>query len=414
MRVHKTSMRLSAALLALALGSAACGGDDGGDTGDNEGNASAIIKVNGAEPQNGLLPANTNETGGGRILQQLFTGLVSYDNEGKAVNEVAESIESDDAKTFTVKLKDDWTFTNGEKITAKTFVDSWNFAALSTNKQLNASFFEPIAGYADAHPEDPTPTTRTTRCRRRRRRPCRSQARRRHDVHHHARGPAVDLPAAPRLQRLRPAALRRPEGPQGLRREPDRQRPVHDGREWEHKVRIKTKVNPDYKGTNKPKNGGIENVFYADDAAAYADLQADKVDVLDQLPDAALETFQDDLGERAINQEVGVFQSFSFPLYQKAFQGPTAARSARRSRWRSTARPSPSRSSTAPGPRRRTSPRRSSRATTTASAATSAPSSPTRPRRCTTRPAASRATRCPCPTTPMVRTRRGSRPSATS
>ena len=34
------------------------------------------MTVNGTEPQNPLLPAHTNETGGGRIMTQLFAGLV--------------------------------------------------------------------------------------------------------------------------------------------------------------------------------------------------------------------------------------------------------------------------------------------------------------------------------------------------
>jgi oligopeptide transport system substrate-binding protein len=329
MRVHRTSMRLSAALLALALGATACGGgDDGDDEGSSsEGNASAIIKVNGTEPQNGLLPANTNETGGGRILQQLFTGLVSYDNEGKAVNEVAESIETDDSKTFTVTLKDGWKFTNGEAITAKTFVDTWNFGALSTNKQLNASFFEPIAGYEDVHPADPTPDNEEDPL------PApKAQALSGLKVVDDKTftitltAPASTFPQRLGYSAFSPLPSAALKDPKGFGENPVGNGPYMMDGPWEHKVRIKTKVNPDYQGTKKPKNGGIENVFYADDAAAYADLQADKVDVLDQLPDAALETFQDDLGDRAVNQEAGIFQSFSFPLYDKKFQGPNAGK----------------------------------------------------------------------------------------
>ena len=330
MQVPRSKIRLSAALLALALGATACGGGETNDASapaQSQGNAAAIVKVNGTEPQNGLLPANSNETGGGRIIQQLFTGLVSYDEKGQAVNEVAESIETQDSKTFTVKLKDGWTFTNGEAITAKTFVDSWNFGALSTNKQLNASFFDPIVGYADVHPDDPTPDneedplpkpTGTTM----------SGLKVVDDKTF-----TIEIAAASSTfpQRLGYSAFAPlPSGaltdPKGFGEKPVGNGPyVLDGA-WEHKVRLKTKANPDYKGTKKPKNGGIENVFYAETGAAYADLQADKVDVLDLLPDAALETFQDDLGDRAVNVEAGVFQSFSFPLYQKTFQGPNAAK----------------------------------------------------------------------------------------
>ena len=60
--------------------------------------------------------------------------------------------------------------------------------------------------------------------------------------------------------------------------------------------------------------------------AAYQDLLADNIDVLDSLPDSALPTFESDLGERAVNQPAGVFQSFSFPLYDPKFQGPNASK----------------------------------------------------------------------------------------
>ena len=141
--------------LAVALSASACGGsDDDNDNKGTEGTSNKIVVVNGTEPQNGLLPANTNETGGGRAMQLLFRGLIDYDKDGKPRNQVADSIESPDGQTYTVKLKDGWTFTNGEKVTAKSFVDAWNFGALITSAQLNSFFFEPIEGYAAVHPAD--------------------------------------------------------------------------------------------------------------------------------------------------------------------------------------------------------------------------------------------------------------------
>lgn len=322
-------MRVSASLLALALAATACGGGSGGEgdgDGDSgDGDAAAIIKVNGTEPQNGLLPANTNETGGGRILQQLFTGLVSYDEEGKTVNEVAESIETEDSKTFTVTLEDGWTFTNGEAITAQTFVDSWNFAALSTNGQLNAFFFEPIVGYEDVHPADPTPDNEDDPLPK----PTAETMSGLEVVDDKTFTIEIGAPASTFPQRLgyqafSPLPSAALADPKAFGENPVGNGPYMMDGAWEHKVRLKTKANPDYKGTKKPKNGGIENVFYAEAGPAYADLQADNLDVIDLLPDEALETFLDDLGDRAINQEAGVFQSFTFPLYAPTFKGPNA------------------------------------------------------------------------------------------
>ncbi len=49
-----------------------------------------LITAWGSEPQNPLIPANTTETGGGRIVDSIYSGLVYYDSEGKAQNELAE------------------------------------------------------------------------------------------------------------------------------------------------------------------------------------------------------------------------------------------------------------------------------------------------------------------------------------
>lgn len=75
MTLKKTLAVVTAASLPLTL--AACGGDDsssasGSGAGDN------YVIVNGSEPQNPLIPANTNETGGGRIVDSLYSGLVYW------------------------------------------------------------------------------------------------------------------------------------------------------------------------------------------------------------------------------------------------------------------------------------------------------------------------------------------------
>lgn len=331
MQFSSTRARLGAPLLVLALGAAACGGssDDtpAADGASASGSATAVITARGNEPENGLLPANTNEVGGGKIMDQLFTGLVSYDNDGKTVNEVAESIETDDSKTFTVTLKDGWTFTNGEAITAKTFVDSWNFGALITNAQLNASFFEPIAGYADVHPEDPTPDDEADPLP-----PPSAQTLSGLEVVDESSF-TIELEAASSTfpQRLgytafSPLPSQALADPEGYGETPVGNGPYMLDGKWEHKVNLKTKVNPDYQGTKRPKNGGIDNRFYDTDEAAYADLQADKVDVIDSIPDSAIDVFESDLGERAINQPAGILQTISFPLANATFSGPDANR----------------------------------------------------------------------------------------
>jgi len=136
MRFTRTSKALGiVAIAALALTGCGAGGGGNNSASQSAGDPNKVITAYNGEPQNPLLPANTNETSGGHVVELLFEGLRSYDASGKAVNAVAESVESPDAQNWTIKVKKGQKFTNGEVITAKTFVDSWNFAANSKNLQ---------------------------------------------------------------------------------------------------------------------------------------------------------------------------------------------------------------------------------------------------------------------------------------
>lgn len=323
--------RKRAGLVALTAGVAmvmtACGGGSGGGTPAQGGNANAIVIANGTEPQNGLLPANTNETGGGRVMQLLFKGLIDYDAAGKPRNQVAKSIDTKDSKTFTIKLNSGWKFTNGEPVTAKSFVDAWNFGALATNEQLNSYFFEPIEGYEAVNPsppkgapkgaKPPAPTAQTM-----------SGLKVVDDTTFTVTllSPQSSFPLRLGYTAFYPLPSAAYKDTKAFGESPIGNGPYMMDGPWERKVQIKTKKNPDYAGVDKPKNGGVLLKFYQDPGAGYQDLLANNLDVMDLLPDSAFATFEKDLGSRAINQPAGIFQSFSFPLYNPTFQGPNAAK----------------------------------------------------------------------------------------
>ena len=87
MQVHRKKMRVSATLLALALGMTACSGGDGGETDEPnaaetqgaEAPSGGTFSLYIGEPENPLIPSNTSETEGGQVVDALFTGLVQYD-----------------------------------------------------------------------------------------------------------------------------------------------------------------------------------------------------------------------------------------------------------------------------------------------------------------------------------------------
>ena len=153
-----THAKWAACAVAVALAATACGG--GSDSGG--GGADGIVSSSWGDPQNPLEPANTNEVQGGKVLDMLFRGLKRYDPKtGEAKNMLAEKIDTTDSQNFTITVKDGWTFSNGEKVTAKSFVDAWNYGADLKNNQKNAYFFGYIDGYDEVHPDTGKPTAKT-------------------------------------------------------------------------------------------------------------------------------------------------------------------------------------------------------------------------------------------------------------
>ncbi len=139
---------LTAALAVGALALSACS-SNGSGSGDEttpaaEGGSTGIVTAWGGEPQNPLIPTNTNETSGGKILDLIFAGLVYYDAKGAPHNEVADSITSDDNTVWTIKLKDGQKFSDGTPVHAENFVKAWNFGATThpdVPQQLSNYFF---------------------------------------------------------------------------------------------------------------------------------------------------------------------------------------------------------------------------------------------------------------------------------
>ncbi|MEV1334042.1 ABC transporter substrate-binding protein, partial [Micromonospora costi] len=141
--------------LAVTLGLAACG--SGGDGGSGS-NGSGAVSIQIAEPQH-LVPTNTTETSGSQVISGLFAPLVDYDAQNKPVEVAAESVTSTDNTVWTIKLKDGFTFHNGEKVTSDDYINAWNYGAYAPNGQGGSYFFDKIAGYQDLQGEKPKAKT---------------------------------------------------------------------------------------------------------------------------------------------------------------------------------------------------------------------------------------------------------------
>ncbi|MFJ6849742.1 ABC transporter substrate-binding protein [Streptomyces sp. NPDC091271] len=306
-----TQARWAACAVAVALAATACGGGDSGGGGGADG----IVSSSWGDPQNPLEPANTNEVQGGKVLDMVFRGLVRYDPKtGEAQNEIAQKIESTDSQNFTITIKDNWTFSNGEKITAKSFVDAWNYGAALKNNQKNAYFFQYIDGYDKVHPESGKAsattlsglkvvngTTFTAKL---------SQ---KFSLWPDTLGYAAFVPLPKVFYTDHDAWLSKPVGNGPYTIDQYAKGSSMNLRRWD-----------DYPGADKAQNGGIDLKVYTDNNTAYTDLTAGNLDLVDDVPASQLKNVQADLGDRYINTPAGIIQTLAFPFYEKAWNTPGA------------------------------------------------------------------------------------------
>jgi len=306
--LKKTRMGLSAVAVvgtaALVLTGCASGSGDDSSSGD----ATAVITTNGNEPQNPLIPSNTTEVGGGKIIDSIFAGLISYDAKGASVNDVADSISSDDNQNWDVTIREGLTFTDGTDVTAESFTKAWNWAAQLSNAQGGSYFFDDIEGFSydadsDLALEVVSPTEFTVQL----------------------SAPEADWPLRLGYSAFAPLPEAFYDDTAAFGENPIGNGPYKlDGEgAWTHNQDIKLVTNEDYDGPRAPKNGGLTIKFYTTQDAAYADAQSGNLDILDAVPDSAFSSYKDDFPDSNVNQPAAIFQSITIPQYLEHFDGST-------------------------------------------------------------------------------------------
>src|SRR5688572_11892350 len=312
MRLSKR-MSLIALLMVLALVAAACGGDGGDtdtdtDSGDTGGAATGgEFSVAICEPQF-LQPGNTQETCGSQVLQGLFSPLVEFDPDtAEPSNMVAESIESEDLQTWTVKIQDGWTFHNGEPLTAQNYVDAWNWASDARNKALNSYFFANIEGYDDLNPEKGKPSTDAM-----------SGLKVVDDTTFEVTlsEPFSQFPLTVGYGAFYPLPKAFFEDPKAFNEAPIGNGPYMMDGKWKHDREIRVKKYPDYPG-DEANADSIEFRIYADLNTSYTDLIAGNIDIIDAVPTEQLAQAPQELGDRFVQKESSYFGYLGFPMYQE-------------------------------------------------------------------------------------------------
>ena len=314
--MKKKALAFAAAACALGMLLSGCGASN--DAVSDGGN---IITAYNSEPQNPLIPGNTNETGGGKPIDLLFSRLISFDAKGNASNEVAESIEANaDATQYTIKLKKGWKFTDGTPVTAESFTKAWSYTANAKNAQKCASFFSTIKGYdklqdADNLKGDEQLEGLTV-------------------VNDNEF--TVDLNQSDSVFAIKVGYSGFAPLPESFYKDPKAfgEKPVGNGpykfQSWDHDDEIVLVKNPDYKGNRTPKNDGVTFKVYTKDEAAYADIQSGSLDVMESVPASATKTFETDSTVQAYNKAGSVIQQFTIPSGLKHFEAGTEEGTLRR------------------------------------------------------------------------------------
>lgn len=316
MRVKTRAMMVSA-IASVALVAAACGGGGGTTqpgTDQTGGQAGGEIVIKGCTPENPLVPGNTSETCGGNVVDAFTAKLVHYNTETATPEmDVAESIETTDNQTFTVKLKPGYKFHDGTDVKAKNFVDAWNYTAYGPNAQAGSYFMSAFDGFKDTQCGTNSAGEAD----------CEGQAPKAETMS----GLAVvddttftiktaekvsNLPVRLGYSAFSPMPDSFFSDPKGFESKPVGAGPFKvDSISATEMVLSKF---ADYSGAQKPQVDKITFRIYASDEAAYADVVANNLDYTDNIPtDQRIDAqYTNDLPDRNLVREAGRFANITF------------------------------------------------------------------------------------------------------
>ncbi|WP_431680256.1 peptide ABC transporter substrate-binding protein [Kitasatospora sp. KL5] len=295
------------AATAVALAATACStGSKSSDKAAAAGGGSIAVQL--GEPQHGLVPTNTAESEGAEVLNSLFAGLVDYDvKTSEPKLRVAESIESPDSKVWTIKLKDGYTFHNGEKVTAQSFVDAWNYGANQDNAQEALPFFAKIEGSEELAPgKDKKPTAKELKGLK--------------VVDEKTFTVSLTAPFSQFKTMLGYTAFYPlPKAfftdPKTFGDKPIGNGPFQMDGAWEHNKQIKVKRYDAFPAADgKAKLQGVTFKIYDSLDTAYNDLRTDAIQITDKLPTSAMSSVKAEFGDRYIYKPESGVGYIGFPI----------------------------------------------------------------------------------------------------
>jgi len=138
---------IAASLAVLATVAAACGGDGGGEPPGEAGRAGGTFRLGIVEPT-AIDPYNSQESEGGLVTKQLFVGLTGVNDAAELVPGVAKEWTANaDCSEWRFTLTPDTKFSNGETVTADSFITGMTRAGKKSAASDVAYHMAGIAGF---------------------------------------------------------------------------------------------------------------------------------------------------------------------------------------------------------------------------------------------------------------------------
>jgi oligopeptide transport system substrate-binding protein len=300
---YRVPSAIAAAAVVVLLAAGCSGG--GGGTQTSAGDATFVYAI--GEPDH-LAPGR--QTVAFAPVMAVFAPLVSVADDGTISYVQAESVASDDNITWTVKLRDGWTFHNGEAVTAKSYVDAWNYTALSTNAWENAGQLASIGGYTDVHPNEGDPAAETM-----------SGLTVVDDLTFTITLVGADSSFPMQMSDAQTGFYPMPESAyadmEAYDRKPVGNGPFQMSDAWADNTEFDVTAYADYKG-DKPSVNGITFRPYADQNTGYTDVLAGNADLI-FLPASKFLSAPGDFGDRLHALEAPGIDYLGFPLWDARY-----------------------------------------------------------------------------------------------
>ncbi|WP_420366739.1 ABC transporter substrate-binding protein [Curtobacterium sp. L3-7] len=309
--MRRRTIAALAAAATVALVATGCSASGTADSGSGSGGS--LVYATG-EPDH-LTPGR--QTVAFDQVMSLFAPLTQTDAKGELHDVAAKSVESDDATTWTITLRDGWKFQNGETVTPESYVKAWNYVAYGPNAWENSGQLASIVGYTDLNPASGTPKTKEM-----------SGLKVTGDDTFTVTLTHADSQFPLQLSQAQTAFYPMPDAAYDDMKAYDK-KPIGNGpyemtKAWKADQEFTVSAWKGYEGT-KPTTANVTFRSYSDMNTAYTDVLAGNADVL-FLPTDKMTSAKADFGDKLHSFDAPGIDYLGFPLWDERYSNPDVRR----------------------------------------------------------------------------------------